>query len=110
MAAIVNYNAAQDADGEVRQVQYLNNIVEQGHRAITRLVRPLLGFKAFRSAAIALAGIEIMNMIRKDQLSKTGKLRPVKQFYSLAGEKPDRLPEPESHQPGKFETEPDNLT
>jgi transposase-like protein len=84
-AAIVSYNAEQDADVEIRQVKYLNNIVEQDHRAIRRLVRPMLGFKGFPSAAITLAGIEIMHMIRKGQLSKTGKLRPAKQFYSLAG-------------------------
>ena len=84
-AAIVSYNAEQDADVEIRQVKYLNNIVEQDHRAIKRLARPMLGFKAFGSAAITLAGIEIMHMIRKGQLSKTGKLRPAKQFYSRAG-------------------------
>lgn len=35
----------------VRQVKYLNNIVEQDQRAIKRLTRPMLGFKAFRCAA-----------------------------------------------------------
>jgi putative transposase len=62
-----------------------NNIVEQDHRAIKRLVRPMLGFKTFWSAAITLAGIEIMHMIRKGQLCAVGKLRPAQQFYSLAG-------------------------
>src|SRR4051812_45667869 len=66
---------------------YLNiyNIVEQDHRAIKRLVRPTLGFKSFWSAAITLAGIELMHMIRKGQLKAAGKLRPAQQFYSLAG-------------------------
>jgi transposase-like protein len=85
MAAIVSYNAEQDADVEIRQVKYLNNIVERDHRAIKRLARPMLRFKAFRSAAITLAGIEVMHMIRKGQLSKAGRLRPAQQFYSLAG-------------------------
>ena len=62
-----------------------NNILEQDHRAIKRAVRPTLGFKAFWSAAISLAGIELMHMIRKAQLSAVGKLRPAQQFYSLAG-------------------------
>ena len=84
-AAIESYNAEQDADIEMRQVKYLNNILEQDHRAIKRAVRPTLGFKSFWSAAITLAGIELMHMIRKGQLSAAGKLRPARQFYSLAG-------------------------
>ena len=84
-AAIVSYNADHDTDVEIRQVKYINNIVEQDHRAIKRMVRGMLGFKAFWSAAITIAGIEIMHMIRKGQLRSTGKLRPAQQFYSLAG-------------------------
>lgn len=84
-AAIESYNAEKDADIEMRQVKYLNNILEQDHRAIKRAVRPMLGFKSFRSAAITLAGIELMHMIRKGQLSAAGELRPAQQFYSLAG-------------------------
>jgi transposase-like protein len=82
-AAIVSYNADHDADVEIRQVKYLNNIVEQDHRAIKRLVRPMLGFKAFWLAAITLAGIEITHMIRKGQLRQAGNLCPARQFYSL---------------------------
>ena len=83
-AAIVSYNADHDTDVEVRQVKYLNNIVEQDHRAIKRRVKVMLGFKAFWSAAITISGIEIMHMIRKDQLRTTGEQRPGQQFYSLA--------------------------
>jgi putative transposase len=61
-AAIVSYNANHDTDVEIRQVKYLNNIVEQDHRAIKRRVRAMLGFKAFWSAAITIAGIEIMRL------------------------------------------------
>ena len=68
----------------MRQIKYLNNIVEQDHRAIKRLTRPMLGFKSFWSAAITLAGIEIMHMIRKGQLICQPTLTPVQQFYSLA--------------------------
>ena len=65
-------------------VKYLNNIVEQDHRAVKRLVRPMLGFKSFRSAQVTLTGIELMHMIRKGQLRTIGKLRPAQAFYSLA--------------------------
>ena len=44
----------------IRQAKYLNNIVEQEHRAIKRIVRPMLGFKAFQSAKSIIAGIELM--------------------------------------------------
>jgi putative transposase len=84
-AAIESYNANHKAGIKIRQVKYLNNIVEQDHRAIKREVRPMLGFKSFRSAAATLAGIELMHMIRKGQLRTTDKLRPAQQFYSLAG-------------------------
>jgi len=83
-AAIESYNAEHDTDVEIRQIKYLNNIVEQDHRAVKRVVRPMLGFKSFRSAAATLAGIELMHMIRNGQLSATGKLRPAQQFYALA--------------------------
>ena len=84
-AAIESHNAEAKADIEIRQRKYLNNIVEQDHRAIKRLVRPMLGFKSFRSAAVTLAGIELMHMIRKGQLLPTAEMCPARQFYSLAG-------------------------
>ena len=83
-AAIESYNKDQEADIEIRHVKYLNNIVEQDHRAVKRLVRPILGFKSFRSAHVTLTGIELMHMIRKGQLRTEGKLRPAEAFYSLA--------------------------
>ena len=45
-AAVESYNAEHDAGIELRQVKYLNNIVEQDHRAIKRMTRPMLGFKS----------------------------------------------------------------
>ena len=83
-AALEDYNRDMDTNIELRQVKYLNNIVEQDHRAIKRLTRPMLGFKSFWSAAITLAGIEIMHMIRKGQLICQRTLTPAQQFYSLA--------------------------
>ena len=84
-AAIESYNAEHDTEVEIRQVKYLNNVVEQDHRAIKRQVRPMMGFKSFWSAAVTLAGIELMHMIRKGQLKAARRLRPASQFYSLAG-------------------------
>ena len=57
---------------EVRQVKYLNNILEQDHRFIKRITGPMLGFKAFHSAAATIAGIETAHMIRKGQFAANG--------------------------------------
>jgi putative transposase len=84
-AAIERHNVEREAGIEIRQVKYLNNVVEPNYRAIKWLVRPTLGFKSFRSAAVTLAGIELMHMIRKGQLLPTGEMCPARQFYSLAG-------------------------
>jgi len=54
---------------KLRQVKFLNNIVEQDHRRIKRLVRPGLGFKSFATASRTIAGYEIMAMIRKGQVA-----------------------------------------
>jgi transposase-like protein len=54
---------------KLRQVKFLNNIVEQDHRRIKRLVRPGLGFKSFTSASQTIAGYEAMAMIRKGQVA-----------------------------------------
>jgi putative transposase len=56
----------------MRQVKYLNNIVEQDHRAIKPVTRPILNFKSFRSAGSVLASIELMYMIRKGQCEMDG--------------------------------------
>jgi putative transposase len=67
--------------------KYLNNIVEQDHRAVKRITRPMLGFKSFEAAQDTLAGIELMHMIKKGQMvveageeSRTA----AEWFYSLA--------------------------
>ena len=85
-AAMDGINKDRDPPIEVRQVKYLNNIVEQDHRFVKRVTKPMLGFKSFRTASAVLAGIELMHMIRKDQLSaeKGKNLSFAEQFYSLA--------------------------
>lgn len=52
---------------EVRSSHYLNNVVEQDHRAIKSRCRPMLGFKSYRTAAVTLAGLELVHRIRKRQ-------------------------------------------
>jgi transposase-like protein len=84
-AALEAINAGRGKRIVVRQVKYLNNIVEQDHRAIKRRARPMLGFKDFRCARILLSGIEIMHMIRKGQMKNDGRGQtPAQLFYSLA--------------------------
>jgi transposase-like protein len=58
-----------EKETELRQSKYLNNIVEQDHRAIKRIVKPMMGFKTFNSTRRTLGGIEAMNMIRKGQVN-----------------------------------------
>ncbi len=56
----------------LRQIKYLNNIVEQDHRRMKRLVRPGLGFGSLPTARRTLAGYEGMAMIRKGQVRNIG--------------------------------------
>jgi putative transposase len=79
------YQNALLRQNQIRQVKYLNNVVEQDHRAIKRIIRPMLGFKDFHCARVILSGIEIMHMIAKAQIIHTGKIKPSAacQFYSL---------------------------
>jgi putative transposase len=78
-AAIRGYNAAHGTAILIRQVKFLNNVVEQDHRAIKRVTRPMLGFKSFEAAQGALIGIELMHMLRKGQWAGGAE-----QFYALA--------------------------
>lgn len=57
-----------DQQIEIRQIKYLNNIIEQDHRFIKKRTRPMLGFKSLRSAKISIAGIECVHMIQKGQI------------------------------------------
>ena len=85
-AAITSIQADSGLPIQMRQSKYLNNLVEQDHRAVKRITRPMLGFKSFRCARILIAGIETMHMIRKGQLGALKDLASsaANQFYSLA--------------------------
>ena len=77
-------------DGELwrrsrlRQVKFLNNIVEQDHRRVKRLVRPGLGFGSVWTARRTLAGYEVMAMVRKGQVRRIGgrDMRPQATFVA----------------------------
>jgi putative transposase len=86
-AAIATYNAEHDTTIDVRRVHRLNNIVEQDHRAVERVVRPMLGFMSREAAQRTLAGIEVMHMIKKEQMvmeEGTQGQPPAQQLYPLA--------------------------
>jgi transposase-like protein len=85
-AAIKTHNRESHSRVHMRRVKYLNNIVEQDHRPVKRKMRSMMGFKKFRTARITIAGIELVNMLRKGQMrSPDGEsVGWVEQFFSLA--------------------------
>ncbi len=74
----------------LRQCTYLNNVVEQGHRFVKRLVNPGLGFGAFHTAQQTIHGYEAMHMFRKGQIEGIAKRdvlaknRVINQRFGLA--------------------------
>jgi putative transposase len=86
-AAIKSYNEEYGTNIIIRQVKYLNNIVEQDHRGVKRVTRPMLGFKSFAAAQDTLVGIELMHMLKKKQMvveAGDEGLTAAELFYSLA--------------------------
>ena len=70
---------------KVRRTKYLNNMVEQDHRFIKKITKPMKGFKSFNSARSTLGGIELHHMLRKGQYRDKTVITTVwEQFYSLA--------------------------
>jgi len=67
-AAIKSYNEEHGTAIAIRKRKYLNNVVEQDHRAVKRVTRPMLGFKSFDAAQSPLASLELMHMLRKGQM------------------------------------------
>ena len=86
-AAIKQYNAKESTRIKIRQCKYLNNVVEQDHRLIKRITKPMLGFKNFHCAQATLAGIELIRMIRKGQIRCQASMSKThaELFYGLAG-------------------------
>jgi transposase, IS6 family len=70
---------------QLRPVKYLNNVIEQDHRFIKRLVKAGLEFFSFPTAWRTLRGYETMHMIRKGQVQVSGIQDQVKFVNSLFG-------------------------
>ena len=71
----------------IRQVKYFTNILEQDHRGVKRVTRPMLGCKSYDAAHDTLVGIERMHMIKKRQLGVEAReegLTAAELCYSLA--------------------------
>jgi putative transposase len=69
---------------EIRQVKYLNNMIEQDHRGIKKVVKVTTGFKSFKAADATIAGIELHHILKKGQVNSDQNLPVWKQFYELA--------------------------
>jgi transposase-like protein len=85
-AAIESVEADVCIDIPMCQSKYHNNIVEQDHRAVKRITRPMLGFKLLWSARIVIAGIETMHMIKQGQIDRPDGLTmsAANQLYRVA--------------------------
>ena len=81
----VNESLSEAQKITIRQVKYLNNRVEQDHRAVKRITKPMMGFKNFVCAAATLAGVELAHMIKKGQGFFSEISSSWEQFYALAG-------------------------
>lgn len=68
---------------DIRQIKYLNNIIEQDHRRVKRVTKATLGFKSFEAAEATIAGVELCAMLKKNQHIDNG-VPAWKQFYDLA--------------------------
>ena len=77
-------------NSELRQVKYLNNIVEQDHRGVKHLINPGMSFGSFNSARRTIKGYEAMNMIRKGQIQDVeladvmGQISFINQIFGVA--------------------------
>jgi transposase, IS6 family len=77
-------------DTELRQVKYLNNIVEQDHRGVKHLINPGMSFGSFNSARRTIKGYEAMNTIRKGQIKNVekgdvlGQISFINQIFGIA--------------------------
>src|SRR5829696_2761061 len=58
------------ADCKLRRVKYLNNVIEQDHRAIRRRWRAMQCFRSFHTAERTIEGIEAAHMMRKGQVKR----------------------------------------
>lgn len=77
-------------DTELRQVKYLNNMVEQDHRGVKHLINPGMSFGSFNSARKTIKGYEAMSMIRQGQINNVqkgdviGQISFINQIFGVA--------------------------
>ncbi|MEO7979140.1 DDE-type integrase/transposase/recombinase [Flavobacterium sp.] len=83
IGAIEVYNKRSFSTIKIRQSKYLNNIVEQDHRFVKWRIQNGLGFKSFESAKRTLSGIEIVHMLRKNQMINPPGIRTKKRTVVL---------------------------
>src|SRR6201993_531513 len=86
-AAIKSYNEEHGTAITIRKRKFLNNVVEQDHRAVKRVTRPMLGLKLFDAAQDTLVGIKLMHLNKKRQMvveAGEESLTAAELFYSLA--------------------------
>lgn len=85
-AAINGYSEENNTHIEILQRKYLNNIIDQDYRFVTRLTRPMMGVNLFYCAQKTLARIELNRMTKKGQYrySARGNKSLVELFYTLA--------------------------
>ena len=72
-AAVIILLGEPQQTADFSRQKYLNNIVEQDHRSLKRLVKPGMGFKSFNTARRTIKGYEILHMLRKDKSKKSRK-------------------------------------
>ena len=72
-------------DCELRRVKYLNNVIEQDHRAIRRKWRAMQCFRSFHTAERTLEGVESLHMMRKGQVKRLDGRDSVGQAKFVAG-------------------------
>ena len=70
--ALEDINKSRDKHNQikVRQNKYLNNIIEQDHRPVKKVMNLSLGFKSFQGARSTITGVELIRMLKKNQLSR----------------------------------------
>jgi transposase, IS6 family len=78
------------SDCKLRRVKYLNNVIEQDHRAIRRRWRAMQCFRSFHTAERTIEGIEAAHMMRKGQVKRldgrdsVGQAKFVESLFGIA--------------------------
>jgi len=87
LAALTTFNDSLPEEERIiiRQLKILNQIIEQDHRFIKKITKPIMGFKSFLGAQATLIGIELCHMLKKGQNTMHATLSPWQQFYALVG-------------------------